>query len=444
MELEEEARNSVSSGNSTEEIRTSLLAKGYSAGRVESAILAGLAAVRSENEQKNQSLSRKFLLKEMLDRLAFGLSSPQFINILLFQLSSSVFVVGVLSGLRTVISLVLALVFDNLKLRQLSRRVMGFSGILLGFSLIALSLGIMLRSVAIFASAMVVGSIGAVSYGNLYHAMLKESLHKEKRSYLLSRIAYYGLLITAASMLVAAFLLDRPNGYLITFEISAILLILSGYMLSRIPESSTEETTIRLHLRDYGQLIAENKPLLVMLSCGSLVSAVQTIVTAYYGIYIYNAFYTVGFGGFLNVAVIFLLAIAVSVIGPTISRLNAKEYGTFPMLVFGTCLIAITPLTYYYNPSLIAIAVATIVGVIGGSISGYAGGLVIADKIHENDHKSYFAWSGIITLGMLVLLVPAASLFAKVYGLPLLFLASGLCIVLAVPLYFLVVFTRKI
>jgi MFS family permease len=110
------------------------------------------------------------------------------------------------------------------------------------------------------------------------------------------------------------------------------------------------------------------------------------------------------------------------------------------MLVFGTLLIAIMPLTYFYNPNLVAISMATMIGIIGAAIVGVANGLLILDILHERDRKYYFRVSNLLITIPYIITIPIGSFIAQAFGLKTLFLVLGLTLVCAVmPLYLIII-----
>src|SRR3989338_4911130 len=77
----------------------------------------------------------KFVMKEALDKIGFGFGSQQFINVLLFLSGASIFLVGVVNGLKAALSIMVAVLAQEYnKKKRISKRVIGFSGIFFGFS----------------------------------------------------------------------------------------------------------------------------------------------------------------------------------------------------------------------------------------------------------------------------------------------------------------------
>ena len=172
----------------------------------------------------------------------------------------------------------------------------------------------------------------------------------------------------------------------------------------------------------------------------------QVLGNSFYGVFIFEKFLNTGFGSFTNIAVVFVLSLMGSMLTPIIIKHNTKESGKFPMLIFGTMLMAIMPLTYYYNPNLLSIGLGTILGVIGSAIVGIAQGLLAGEIIHHELRESYFRMHSLITVIPYLITIPLGAYFAQNYGLGKLFLVLGLLLVgFVVPLYFIVmvIFERK-
>jgi len=409
---------------------------------------------------------KQFFFKDFFDRVSYGFSSQQFINILFFQTGASYFVIGTINGLRVILSVIIAAFLSEYsKTRQISKRFIGTTGIIFGFSLLFIAMARFLHSVPLFALALLIGSIGAVSYGELYQRLFRDTVKKE-RSKLLMNIAQYGLMITGVSMVLAGFLMDkfpamgtpislfgfkfRVFGYLIAFEIAAISSIIAGYILSFIKEKQIKfiekrslSTQLKIqfnNIKDNLSVFIKNEVVFTLFVASIITGFVQTLGNSYYGIYIYETFKNSYLKGFTNVAVIFLIAMMTSFFAPFIVKKNAKTYGKFPMLVFGTLLMAIMPLTYYYNSNLISISIGTLIGLVGAAIVGVSHGLLIIEIMPESKRKIYFsAYSILITIPYLIM-IPVGAYVAQIHGLKTLFLFLGLILIfIVVPLYFLII-----
>ena len=421
----------------------------------------------SGGKKKYPKQTGKFLAKEILDRIGYGLSSQQFINILFILIGANYFIIGTINGLKMVLGVIISFLLEKYAVAKgVSKKLMKFSAILFAFSVFLLTLAIGLQSLALFITAILIGGILAILYGNLYQDWFKENLGMEFRGNFLQKISYYGLLITGASMLLGAYLADNflsegksipfnllnlkfdlnIKGYSVAFALAAVLFLISAIIIFLIRDKpkitsdseKTEEPSI-LSAGVRAKLFGD-KVIVILLVTSSLVSIVQTLGASYYGIFIYQQFNNTGYGGFTNVAIIFLIALLTSVVGPVVTQYNSRAYGKFPMLVFGTLLMAIMPLTFYYNATLLAIALATFLSTIGASICGVAYGMLIGELIHEDYKKPFIKLSGVLTILPYLLFVPLGAYFAQEIGLPLFFLLLGLILALAVmPLYFLII-----
>lgn len=410
-----------------------------------------VVAPLSEGDEKKKT---KFLAKEILDRIAYGLSSQQFLNILFIQSGASLFSVGLINGLKVMLSVIVSYFLSKFHVsRRINKAFMSVAGILFGISLFAITIALKEKSTPLFILAFLFGSAIAVLYGTLYQDWFKENLEMKKRGFFLSRIGYYGIGITGVSMILGAYLVDRYSydrivfsafgylfrleGFVVVFILSAIFFMIASLMLLLIKEKNAPpKERVVLVTKETWKNLFSNKVLIVLFLSSSIVSLVQTLATAYYGIYIFQTFSGTGYGGFMNVAIIFLIALLTSMVGPIITQFNARAYGKFPMLVFGTILMAIGPVTFYYNPTLLSISVAMFLSTIGSSICGVAFGLLTMELVREDMKDSYASLSNILTLIPYAIFVPAGAYFAQTFGMQALFLILTITLILVVvPMY---------
>lgn len=465
--LIEEVKKELINNIALEDIRKKLVEKGHNGEEIDNAINKAVEILTAGKKGLKTS-SKPFILKEIFDKVGYGFGSQQWVNILFFLTGASFFVVGVVNGAKVILSALISIFVEQYsKVRGLSKKIIWRSAIIFGFAFLLISAAIFLKSPVLFALAILLGSISVVPYGNFYQRLIKD----KDRIYL-KNIINYGLLITAASLFIGAYLMDkfpitgvplsftlfgklfsfRVYGYLIVFEITALSFILSGYILSFIKyeERSVKGAVLKQislslkAIKEKMPYFVKNKVVLMLLIAGILTSVVQTIGNSYYGIFVYNKFNDVGFGGFLNVAMVFLVAIFSSFFGFMISKINSRAYGKFPTLVFGTLLIAVMPLSYYYKPSLVSVTMGTIVGVIGSAIVGVVSGLLTLDLIHENERRLYFSTYRVYTIISYIVLVPLFSYFAQTFGLSNLFLLLALVLVFIVtPVYIITIVRYK-
>ena len=458
--ITEEIKKELANNTAIGDIRKKLVQKGYNGNRVDKAINKTIEISKEDKKGLKVGSSKQHILKEIFDKIGYGFGSQQFVNILFFLTGASFFVVGIVNGAKVILSTLISIITEEYsKVRSIGKRIIGGSAIIFGFTFLLISAAIFLNSLLLFALAILLGSISIVPYGEFYQRLIKD----KDRTYL-KNIVNYGLIITAISLFIGAYLMDkfpitgvplsftlfgklfsfRVYGYLIVFEITALSFILSGYILSFIREEKTvlkgavlKQISLGLKaIKEKLPYFVKNKVVLMLILAGILTSIVQTIGNSFYGIFVYTKFNDVGFGGFLNVAIVFLVAIFSSLFGLIISRIDARAYGKFPTLVLGTLLMAVMPLSYYYKPTLIFVMIGTIIGVMGSAIVGVVNGLLTLDLIHENERKMYFSTYRTYTVISYIILVPLFSYFAQTFGLSNLFLLLALVLVLIVlPVY---------
>jgi hypothetical protein len=240
-------------------------------------------------------------------------------------------------------------------------------------------------------------------------------------------------------------------GYLLTFGLTAIMFILSGYLLSFIDDTrekfeslnSAMFTAMKRYWMDAWvsrKIFSKNKKISLLTIAIILTTIVQILGNSYYGVYIYEHFKNQYFGGFLNVALVFVIALIASISGTLLSKTFSKSLGEAPMLVFGTLLIALLPITLYFNPHLYSIGLATALSVVGGAIVGVAQGLIGDRLMKEDEFQKYFSSIGVVSIIPLMVLVTIGAWIANSVGLSILFLIIAIMLVFVImPLYFTIV-----
>ncbi|NQV08333.1 hypothetical protein HQ529_00610 [Candidatus Woesearchaeota archaeon] len=405
--------------------------------------------VDEEEEKKRLVGKKRFILKEVFDRIGYGFTSQQFINIFLLQTGASYFLIGILTGLKNFLSVFTSSVLQGYsKKPETAKRIVVFSGILLALVFFGLAYTKSIYSLLFFSILLLLSGIITPFYGDLYSNF---SLSLDvKKTKIVKRLTQYGLILTAISLLAAGYVLDmKKDGYIhvliiasVSFLFSTITLLVYNKSTKQVFMESTLITQIERYftnIKESLSLFTENKIHMVLLVASIVVVFVQTLGNAYYGVFIYENL-TYGLGRYMNVALVFVLAVLASVIGPYVSQKNAVEYGKFPMLVFGTLLMAIMPLTFYYNPNIVSISMGVIIGTIGAAINGTAHGMLAMEITPESKRKSYLSTIGFIVTILSLILIPSGSYIAQIYGLRNLFLFLGLLmVVVVVPLYFIVV-----
>ncbi len=404
----------------------------------------------------------KLSTKEILDKIGFGFSSQQFINILFLQTGASLFLIGLINSFRVIFGNLTSFFIEKFWSIKKNKKLIGLSGVIFGFSFLLIAIAIFLRSITLFALAIIIGSIALVIYGESKAFFGVRS----NKAYIIEKIMKYSLIITAISMFIAAYVMDnypvfgkqvllniynnllsfKIYGYLIVFEIAAVSFIIAGYILSKIKESSTKPKIVSadLQLKNLSGFFIKNKIVLLLIITSVIVSLVQTIGYSYYGIYIYQNFNSVLFGGFLNVAMVFLISVFSSLIGYFITKVNARVYRKIPILIFGVVMLAFMPFVYFFKPNLILVTIGTIIGVIGSSTVGVTNSLLAIELINFNLRQAYFSFINVVSIPFFLIVVPILAYIAQDYGLSVLFLLlTVILVVLTVMLLIASVIFRK-
>lgn len=442
-----------------------LIEKGYSEDEVDE-ILGESFEKRDELDTRN---SKIFTWHELFDRVGYGATSPQFINILFAMSGAGLFLIGLFNGLKTVLSILITSVLQEYsKVHRVSKNLISGAGILFGFSFLFMAFAVRARIVWLFATSMLIAALGVVAYGDLYRKLVQETLRREKRGKLLNKLGIYGILVTMITMVISGYLIDYfpetgskiaftlfnhhfsllPIGYLLSFEITAFAFIVSGYLLSFIKEKREARSYplfrfIKEHesrLRHLVKGFLSHKYISLMLIATAISGLLELLGNSYYGLFIYQHFNKVAFGGFLNVAAIMVFAILVSFLGPWFTSRLQRSIGLAPMLVFGTLLVAILPLTMVFNARFMTVGVAFGIAVIGGAIVGYAQGLLTRKLMNAETRRDYFLTLGPMLSVPYLILVPLGAWLAQALGMQTLFLiiGIGLCVVVT-PIYFILV-----
>jgi len=467
-ELEEKIIKAFELEKASEDIRTELVSQGY----LEEEVVEAIQNIRGTEQSKDEKANNKLLtIKEIFDRIGYGFASVQFINILFYLTGASFFLIGTINGMKTIISLIISsFIQEYAKFRDISKKFMSKAGILFGLSFLFIAMAVVIKSLPLFSLALLIGSVGIVTYGDLYNQLVEHTLKKEKMGKFLLRMSHYGVLVTGASLLLAGYLFDKfpvmnitkimilgktlpIYGYLISFEITAIAFILSGYVLHYIKQKKIETRElakgffrgyyhrIRVQIRSF----VNNKYLFTLVFASSITGLVQILGNSYYGIFIYNKFKYLALGGFMNIAAIFTIAIVVSFLGPAFSNYLNKKVGLAPTMVFGTLLLAMMPLVSAYNPNILSITIANALSVVGAAILGMGQGLLIRKILNEEQRKLYFAALSLAVVIPFIILIPIGSFIAQAHGLVALFkVLSIILLAVAAPIYFvLVLFANK-
>jgi len=451
-------------GQTPIQTRSALVQKGFLEDEVDKALNKKAKKNISSKQKRNNNI---LSAKESFDRLGYGFASPQFMNILFWLSGANYFLIGIMNGLKTVLSLVFSSVLQEyVKYHTVPKNKIANAGLLFGFSFFIMAFAALAKLPYVFAFGFLLGSFGVVTYGDLYSALARAMLKHERRSHFLQKAAFYGVIISAISMLLSGILIDeltttieifgitlKMTGFLISFMITAFAFIIGSYLMSMLPDPREKKISdLRRFLVHHSKIVAKhmkvfvkNPYVLLLLLPAILTGLLQILGTSYYGIFIFQEFNTKWFGGFTNVAILYTVALLASLFGPIFTKLVYNNIGLAPNLVFGALLSAILPFTLVYNPHFYAIMAALVCSVIGASIIGTAQGLIVQKIMDFDSRKAFFVTQSFFVAIPYVLFLPLGAWFAQVFGLEQLFLviAYGLAVVVA-PLYFLlVVITNK-
>lgn len=464
--LREEVKARLSRKESPARLRAELIQAGYAEHDVDAAMKHGADDHVVEKSSVDRYNSRLLSIREFIDRIGYGTASPQFINILFYLSGSGLFLLGLLNGLRTVLSmLITAVAQEYAKVHKVSKGVIVSAGVLFGFSFLLMAAALRLRIVWLFGFGILLAAIGVVTYGDLYNKLVTETIKREKMGYVLRRMGHYGVLITMLAMLASGWLIDRfPEsrqltfslfgmkfhvlGYVLSFLLTAIAFIISGYLLSFL-KGEREERKYNLvrfvhehcrMLHGHIKSFFKDKYIMLLIIATVITGLLEILGQSYYGLFIYQHFRHSALGGFLNVGLLYGIAIIASFTGPWFTRKLQRTIGLSPMLVFGTLLTAILPLTLVYNAYFFAVAIALVCSVIGGAIVGVAQGLLARKLMDEATRRKYFMSLGLLVSGPYLVLVPLGALLTYMLGMEALFLLVGLGLAIIVaPLYFILV-----
>ena len=462
-ELEEVVQQLSTEGMTQSQIRLDLLQRGYLEDEV-NRVMGAKPELRSAADKRN---NRILTWKETLDRVGYGFSSPQIVNILFWLSGASYFLVGIAQGLKTVVSLLLSGFVQEYGMHHtVKKERIALAAVVFAFSFFLMAFALLAESPLFFAIGLVAGAIGVVAHGDLYERLADSVLAHERRSVFLRKAAQLGIVITAVSLIGSALLIDafqgeifritvfgtsfffRAYGFLFSFMITAAMFIVGSQILLKLPDAREKREYplgrfIVEHLRAHlvqQRAFLKNRYVVLLLLATVVAGFLQTLGAAYYGIAFYHEFKNAIYGPFVNVALLTLFALLVSFTGPFFTRTVERSTGLAPHLVFGTLLTAILPFVLVYNPRYFAVMAALGCAVIGAAIVGVAQGRIALRIMDEQTRKAYFTTQALMVVIPYIVLFPVGAWVAQVYGLTTLFLIIGFGLAAVVaPLYFILV-----
>ncbi|HLD04690.1 MAG TPA: MFS transporter [Candidatus Nanoarchaeia archaeon] len=442
--------------HSPEIIKQHLERDGYQDEEIEEAISKSSELVQAQKQQELRQTNRIFSFKEVLDRIGFGFVPNPFLNILFNQIGGSYFIIGLVNGLKSSLTLLYSrwIQYRN-QSQHYGKNFISKSGILFGFSFFLMSIAILLRNVPLFFITILIAGIGVVTYGDTYQQYRNQQLKKERMTPVLRFLSQYGLILTAMCLLLAGYLLqmyplDNPGhltlagktyplyGYLVLFELTALCFILGGYVLSKLHDKpiTTEEQPpfwrmMREHLAQF-----QNPRILLLSLAGIVLGATQVLANTYYGLHIYHEFQHTALEGFLNIALIYFIALLAALAAPSLVQKIHQKIGITPLLVFGTLLTTLPLLAFLYNPNLYAIGIANTLAVIGATTIGVGHDYLTKKLLREKERISYFTSLNMTAVLPFLLLTLGGAYLAQQDILLLFKTLLGLLILVVFPLYF--------
>lgn len=452
--------------HSLDEIKKNLVAQGLSDKEINRHLDTSYNNFLSASKSKYTRLNSLFSIKEVFDRLGYGFAAHQFITILFFISGAGPFLVGIVNGLRDIFSSVAsAFIQEYSEVKTFGKNTISTAGMVFGFSFLIIALAMRLRSLLLFSVALIIGSVGIVVYGELYNRLLEEDIQHEKRSRFLRQVVQYGLVITAIAFVISGLILQTMgtadktlvfgsftvpvSGYFIIFELAAILFVLSGFILSKIPlkvRKARHYDVWQFTKEYFHQMMAQmklffkNKYTTLLFVGAILVSVIESLGASYYGYVIYQLFKNQLFGGFLNVTIVFGFAIIMSFAGPIFTKFFQQKIGLAPMFVFGSLLIAMMPLVLIFNQYFYAVVAAATFTILGSGILGVAQSMLAHKLLFEHERKVFFQSLGMFITLPFIVLVPLGAYIAQSFGFIALFKVIAITLLFVVaPLYFVLV-----
>jgi hypothetical protein len=452
-----ELLNSMSPQN----VKEQLIKRGYEEEKVEVAIHNTYKSAK-KNRIKNSNI---ILFKDFFDKIGYGFASPLLIYVLLYTLNTSILLFGVIAAIRSFITLFTSPIVKSYQQNfNIDRKVTSTFGTLFGLSFLLLAMAMRIQSTIIFTVGIILSSFFLVIHGDLYSNYIITKVKGARSTISAKIVSYFGLIITALAFVAAGFFLDFSSitinlgitaftipGYLLELEIVAFAFIFSSYVFSFVnPDLSLVKQKIKTKIskkefftnyfrnmkHNFSKFLA-NKDI-KMLFYGTLFSgSLQTIIATFSGLYIFESIRGTVINPFFHLVIIFGVGIIAASIGPSIARSFTKIFGETPMLIFGVFLVAIFPISIYFNISYSGLIIAHAVSVIGASILSIVQSFLINNSLNEEEKKTYFSAITPLIAMIMPFIIILLTLLVYVIGFKEIFLVTAILILLLVtPFYF--------
>ena len=147
-ELEDKIIRAFEQERTSDDIKTELTSQGY----LEEEVIEAIQNIKGPSQSKDEKINNKLLtVKEIFDRIGYGFASVQFINILFYLTGAGFFLIGIINGLKTILSLIISLFLQEYaKVKNISKKFMSKAGILFGVSFLFIAMAVVIKSLPLF------------------------------------------------------------------------------------------------------------------------------------------------------------------------------------------------------------------------------------------------------------------------------------------------------
>lgn len=394
-----------------------------------------------------------YALIETILRFAIGFFPIQLINILLYNISKSLTLVVFLN----LIYFFIILLLENIRVKK---------NVII-FLYLPLSISMLLMGFAFYKKDVILSSLLFISTSFLFNIcvtktdeILSSLLRVEKRGKFLKRFSNFGILITAFSVFLLAWILDvfpvsisvsyrnlyqiilSSSGIIIGFSIGSLLFIIVFSLLITHSKDLGEIKEKKVEGGFNFSFIFKN-PLLIS---SSLFLASVILLFIYLGPFLYITFYNLTHP-YLNVAIVIITGIIAPLFAPYITINSLKAFGKLPMLLFGLILYLIMPLAFYLQKDTSSIVLATLIGMVGVTISRMALDFHLRDISKEKTYKAYSRLINVLVYILLVILSIFSIFIVKYLSVKkvfLLILMLNLIFVIPTVVIYLIIFIKKL
>lgn len=445
---------------SAHSVKMQLVKKGYDENKVESAIHQALKS--SKNTRiKNSSI---VLFKDFFDKIGYGFSSPLLLYILLYTINAPLLLFGIIAAIKSFLTLTTSSIVKKYNQKySINKRNIATFGTISGLIFLLIAAAKSLNSTILFAIGILISSIFVVIHGDLYSDYVIKKLSPTRSTITAKAVSYFGLIITAIAFVIAGFTLDYSAitinlgitvftipGYLLQLEVVAFAFILSSYAFSFVKPDlelakdnlfkKKESGFLTTYFQDLKKDLSnfwKNKDIRTLFYGALFSGSFQTVVATFSGIYLFESIRNSVNNPFFHISIIFGIGIIAASIGPSIARSFTKIFGQTPMLIFGVFLIAIFPLSIFFNVSYYALIIAHAISIIGASILSIVQSFILHNTLNEEEKKTYFSAITPMIAVIMPILIMLMTAIIFIFSFKQLFLIIAILIlILVVPFYF--------